>query len=109
MWIHLECADTSKKNNQWQDYWHEVILHEIRYTTFFEAHGQYAYKYVKQDLEVGQLFSVAMVTQCRAHVSNLLDHCIQSGMLDGVNSLVDVGGGWGMTVSYMKEERVGEK
>jgi caffeic acid 3-O-methyltransferase len=78
---------------------HEIILDEST-TPFVKAHKHEFFDYcTKQDMEYGALLQDAMLGYFHFHKSRLIDDFQQCGILDGVKSLVDVGGGWGATTS----------
>ncbi|XP_039037314.1 probable O-methyltransferase 3 isoform X1 [Hibiscus syriacus] len=63
------------------------------YTPFDIAHGKTFWEYASHDPKLGNSFNEAMASDARLVSSVLIDKC--KGSFEGLNSLVDVGGGTG--------------
>ncbi|KAK4255558.1 hypothetical protein QN277_008544 [Acacia crassicarpa] len=62
-------------------------------TPFKTAHGMSLWEYAGQDPEFNQMFNCAMASDSQIVTSVVIDKCM--GMFEGLESLVDVGGGTG--------------
>ncbi|CAM6086953.1 unnamed protein product [Calypogeia fissa] len=87
-----KCAST------WQ-YLHEVILDDTT-TAFVKAHGVHPYEYNKDHAYV-LLIRNSMEANSKMFFKGALESLLQSNALDGMGTLVDVGGGWGHIVAQI--------
>ncbi|KAK8987016.1 hypothetical protein V6N11_055333 [Hibiscus sabdariffa] len=62
-------------------------------TSFYTAHGKTYWDYADHDQKLGHLFNEGMASDARLVSSVLIDKC--KGSFEGLDSLVDVGGGTG--------------
>ncbi|KAJ4795003.1 O-methyltransferase family protein [Rhynchospora pubera] len=96
---------------QSQDGWNrlsEVFKDTGNCTLFEKLHdGKKAWEIVKEIPEYGNTFNEAMASQSNSITRGLVARC--SNIFDGLNSLVDVGGGTGTTVKIIDEAIPGLK
>ncbi|CAM6092462.1 unnamed protein product [Calypogeia fissa] len=82
-----------------RQYLHEVILDDTT-TASVKAHGVHPYEYNKDPAYVS-LIQNAMEANSKMFFKGVLESLLQSSALDGVGTLVDVGGGWGHIVAQI--------
>ncbi|KAJ6383583.1 hypothetical protein OIU78_026970 [Salix suchowensis] len=70
-------------------------------TAFSVAHGRTIWEYASQDPRLGNLFNEAMASDSILVSKLVVSRC--KGMFEGVNSLVDVGGGSGAMAKGIAE------
>ncbi|CAM6098938.1 unnamed protein product [Calypogeia fissa] len=86
------------------DHLHEVILDDTA-VPFVKAHGVEFFEYGNtENTEYGALIQDGMVSYFNSHKDNMMDDLRQCGVLEGVTTLVDVGGGWGATIAEIVAE-----
>ncbi|XP_049398222.1 acetylserotonin O-methyltransferase-like [Solanum stenotomum] len=85
--------------------WHNLsarISSKYNSTPVFEAaHGKHVWKYAEADPKHSNLLNNAMACDARVAVSAIIDGCPE--IFEGVNTVVDVGGGDGTTLRLLVE------
>ncbi|XP_019193598.1 PREDICTED: trans-resveratrol di-O-methyltransferase-like isoform X4 [Ipomoea nil] len=76
-------------------------------TPFQTAHGTTFWEYATQDPELNRYFNQAMASDTLLFMSLIRKHC--RGVFEGLDSLVDVGGGTGMSARAIADEFPGMK
>ncbi|MCE3214920.1 hypothetical protein HAX54_000266 [Datura stramonium] len=69
---------------------------------FATTHDKQLYEYARDDARFNCLFNEAMASDARSITSVLIEHC--KGVFEGLNSLVDVGGGTGTVAKAISNE-----
>uniref|UniRef100_A0A803N8V3 O-methyltransferase C-terminal domain-containing protein n=1 Tax=Chenopodium quinoa TaxID=63459 RepID=A0A803N8V3_CHEQI len=70
---------------------------------FHIAHGKNAWELTSQDAEFNDIFNQAMESDSRFVTSLLVTNNVFKGLLEGIESLIDVGGGNGATAKAISE------
>ncbi|XP_076945831.1 trans-resveratrol di-O-methyltransferase-like [Bidens hawaiensis] len=71
-------------------------------TPFYTAHGRMFWDMASKEPKLNQVFNEAMASDSRLVTSVILKHC--KGIFEGIESLVDVGGGTGIVAEVVAKE-----